>query len=151
MAIFDKFATYIINLYQIFTMMKKKLLLTVVALFTAYLCTWAQSGTCGENLTWSIQDGTLTISGTGEMESYSGEYNVPWYNYRNGINNIVIMNGVTSVGDYAFVGCSLTSVTIGNSVMTIGEHAFTGCSKLASVSIPNSVKSIGENAFDGCI
>ena len=59
---------------------------------------------------------------------------------------------VTSIGDYAFNGCSgLTSVTIGNSVTRIGSFAFSGCSGLTSVTIPNSVTSIGSSAFYKCI
>ena len=58
---------------------------------------------------------------------------------------------VTSIGDYAFRGCSgLTSVTIGNRVTSIGEEAFYGCTGLTSVTIPNSVTSIGSGAFSGC-
>ena len=64
---------------------------------------------------------------------------------------IAIPNGVTSIGDYAFQGCSgLTSVTIPNSVTSIGNYAFSGCSGLTSVTIPNSVTSIGECAFARC-
>ena len=68
-----------------------------------------------------------------------------------GCKNTVIPNSVTSIGGYAFQGCSgLTSVTIGNSVTSIGQSAFYGCSGLTSVTIPNSVTSIGGQAFYGC-
>ena len=67
------------------------------------------------------------------------------------ITELVIPNGVTSIGRYAFSGYSgLTSITIPNSVTSIGEEAFKGCSGLTSVTIPNSVTSIGVYAFYGC-
>ena len=68
------------------------------------------------------------------------------------LRNIKIPNNVESIGDYAFYNCtSLTSVTIPNSVTSIGNDAFYGCSSLTSVTIPNSVTSIGNNAFYGCL
>ena len=68
-----------------------------------------------------------------------------------GCKNSIIPNSVTSIGSYAFRGCSgLTSVTIGNSVTSIGDGAFYGCEGLTSVTIPNSATSIGESAFNGC-
>ena len=68
------------------------------------------------------------------------------------IKDLVIPNSVTSIGDYAFSGCSgLTSVTIGNSVTSIGGGAFRDCSGLTSVIIPNSVTDIGDKAFYECI
>ena len=73
--------------------------------------------------------------------------------YLNGqeVKDLVIPNSVTSIGNYAFYGCSgLTSVTIPNSVTSIGEFAFSDCSGLTSVIIPNSVTSIGACAFSGC-
>ena len=67
------------------------------------------------------------------------------------ITNLIIPNSATSIGNYAFEGCSgLTSVTIPNSVTSIGNYAFEGCSGLTSVTIPNSVTSIGDGAFMNC-
>ena len=67
------------------------------------------------------------------------------------VTDITIPDYVTSIGSYAFYGCSsLTSVTIGNGVTSIGMQTFKDCSRLTSVTIPNSVKSIGNNAFENC-
>ena len=112
-----------------------------------------ESGTCGPNLRWHLTDnGVLTISGKGEMNDYSANYfenRAPWRGYD--IKRIIIGDGVTTIGVYAFAGCSsLTSVTIPNSVTTIGEEAFEGCRALTSVTIPNSVTKIGDSAFEDC-
>ena len=78
-------------------------------------------------------------------------YKAPWFSQREKINKVVIEDGVTSIGMWAFGGCSgLTSVTIPNSVTSIGDCAFSDCSGLTSVTIPNSVTSIGEYAFRDC-
>ena len=67
------------------------------------------------------------------------------------MTSITIPEGVTSIGDYAFNGCSsLTSVTIPKSVTSIGEGAFSDCSGLTSITIPESVTSIGKGVFSGC-
>ncbi len=67
------------------------------------------------------------------------------------LTNLVIPEGVTSIGDYAFYSCSsLTSITIPDSVTSIGEYAFSWCSSLTNITIPDSVTSIDEWAFEGC-
>ena len=113
------------------------------------------SGTCGaqgENLTWALtEDGTLTISGSGKMQGYSDSSVAPWYAKRAKILSVVIEDGVTSIGDLAFLNCSrLTSVTIPGGVASIGYEAFFGCSNLANVTIPRSVTFIGSEAFYAC-
>ncbi len=108
------------------------------------------SSTCGENLTWKLENGTLTISGTGAMNNYASSAYVPWYSSRKSITAVSIENGVTSIGDYCFYNMQLNSVTIPNSVMSIGAYAFKRCLDLSSITIPGSVTSIGEHAFDGC-
>ena len=95
-------------------------------------------------------DGTLTISGT-SMPYYGSNRNVPWCNDRDKIRKVVIMDGVTNIGNYVFYICkNLTSVTIPNSVTSIGRYAFYYCPALTSVTIPNSVTSIDEKTFVIC-
>ncbi len=109
------------------------------------------SGTCGENLTWAYYevDKELVISGIGAMDYYSVNTPAPWHSYN--IKNVIIEEGVTSIGREAFSGCSeLTSITIPNSVTSIGNSAFKDCSGLTSITIPNSVTSIASSAFYGC-
>jgi len=122
-------------------------LLTIPA--EAYI---VHSGTCGENLTWTLNDsGTLTISGTGRMTDYSYDSRIPWYSYNSSIRSVFISNNVTSIGNCSFHHCkSLTSVTISSSVTSIGDYAFNWCTHLTSVTIPNSVTDIGESAFSYC-
>ena len=112
------------------------------------------SGTCGDNLTWTLENGVLTISGTGEMENYSPNNGTtaPWGENCSSIISVVISDGVTSIGRSAFYDCArLTSVTIPNSVTEIGYYAFYNCSSLISVTMPSSVTKIGYNAFEKCI
>ena len=110
------------------------------------------SGTCGDNLTWTLYDnGKLTISGTGAMTNFSSMSSVPWYNMRYSIITVNIEHGVTTIGDLAFYDCgSLTSVTIPDSVTIIGDFAFYDCDGLSGVTIPTSVRIIGGYVFRGC-
>jgi hypothetical protein len=106
----------------------------------------------GENVIWcyNLETKTLTISGTGAMNDYSG-YSQPWKDYMSDITTAVIEEGVTSISNRFLYGCTaLTSVTIGSSVTTIGASAFNGCTALTSVTIGSSVTTIGASAFYGC-
>ena len=111
-----------------------------------------ESGTCGENLTWTLDAaGTLTVSGTGAMEDFSYSGGTPWHQSRSSIKAVVIESGVTSIGGFAFYGCSsLTSITLPQGLTAIGDRAFQFCSCLTSITIPEGVTAIGEDAFYGC-
>ena len=138
-------------------------------------------GSCGENLTWGIDtDGTLTISGTGDMQDYdvvsendAWHTTAPWYAYSP--KKLVLEEGITHVGKSAFVGCGFTgeltipkgvtdigyrafgycsgftgSVTLPEGLTKIGSSAFASCSGLTGVTLPQSMTEIGWSAFDDC-
>lgn len=135
----------------------KKLLLYIVAILTSASAMADDSGKCGNDVTYVYTESnkTLTISGTGPMYDFNPAYSYnptrPWYSYQTHILNIIIENGVSTIGGYAFIECvALTSVTIGNDVTTIGGNAFANCEAITSIHIPNSVTVIGSNAFENC-
>ena len=127
-----------------------RLIFIYALIFVSTVAARAQSGTTGD-LSWSISGGMLTISGTGAMPDYNNSPEQPWYSYQSSITAVVLENGVTSIGNYAFYYCSaLVSVAIPGSVISIGDLAFDGCTSLTSIMIPNSVTSIGGTAFSNC-
>ena len=134
--------------------------------------TLVDSGTCGDNLTWTLdEEGTLTISGTGAM--YDFDY-APWESYKDQIYTVQIGDGVTtigsnafydhwrltspvnipegvtSIGSGAFYNTYMTSVTIPDGVESIGKDAFGWCGALTELILPDSVKEIGDYAFAWC-
>ncbi len=113
----------------------------------------AADGTCGDNLTWNLDDGgVLTISGTGAMDDYTASSGTPWYDDYDSIVSVVVEDGVTSVGNYAFYQCpNLASVSFGDDLITIGSYAFRECTELGSdgsgLDFPDSLEKIEGYAF----
>lgn len=110
------------------------------------------NGQCGENVFYSydVSTQTLTIYGEGAMYDYDS-FNAVKPPLPNAAKYIIIEPGVTRIGDMAFWGnTNLISVSIPNSVTSIGYSSFFGCSRLSSLTIPNGVTSIGDNAFGAC-
>ena len=100
---------------------------------------------------WSLENGTLTISGTGDMTEYGSAEAMPWYSNRTSIVSIVVKDGVTGIADYAFAACTgVQSVSIAASVTSIGSNAFAGCTALTDVQIENGMSIIWGSTFSGC-
>ncbi len=129
------------------------------------------SGTCGNNLTWVLdEDGVLTVSGEGEIP----DYDETWNEYRNSIESLILEEGVTRIGDNVFASCinlasikfpatmksigmrtfssckGLTTIELPEGFTSIGSMAFYNCTSLCDITIPKSLKSIGSSAFEGC-
>lgn len=102
---------------------------------------------------WTLtDDGVLTVYGNGNMKNYGYDGNQPWISYADKITSIVIEDGVTAVGEGAFMGLmKLESVTLPDTGLTkIGEAAFYGCSSLKEIDIPDSVYTVFDYTFKNC-
>ena len=102
---------------------------------------------------WTLKDRTLTISGTGKMKDWEYNAKEDWHNtkYTNAIENVVIGQGITSIGDKAFYECSrIVKIKIPEGVTSIGDRVFDGCSNLTEINIPENVISIAYYAFSEC-
>ena len=122
-------------------------------------CFEGASGTWGD-LTWKLDvNGVLTISGSGEMDSFRiysprGTYSLflrEWHDFSAEIRQAVIERGITTVGENAFDSCrNLSKVTIPDTVTEIKTHAFCNCTSLKSIAIPEGVMDIDLSAFTSC-
>ena len=110
------------------------------------------SGTCGDNLTWTLdtETGLLEISGTGPMWDIDRPLLWGCELSSEDVISVSIADGVTSIGNHAFEYLNITSLTIPDSVTRIGNYSFYYCMELAYVNLGNGVTSIGSYAFSGC-
>ncbi|MGM9630229.1 leucine-rich repeat protein [Butyricicoccus sp.] len=121
--------------------------------YTAQKADGVASGTCGDNVTWVLDDsGTLTISGTGAIWGCSyQDTSQPWYDVKSQILNIVIEDGITNIGQYCFQSCSnVKKVTLPDSITRIAQYAFQNCESMQNINLSDNITSIGERAFSGC-
>lgn len=132
--------------------MKQKLFTLLIAVFAAIGLLAQTSGTCGDNLNWSYNETTktLTITGSGAMTDYAAAADRPWHTFRADVESIVVPDGLTNIGAYAFQGCKMVNFTIPESVTSIGKYAFYYCTALTAIDIPAGVTSMGNFAFNRC-
>lgn len=127
------------------------LALMLVAVQGIFCVSAAETGTCGDGLTWTYSAGTLTVSGDGAMTDFTEEDMAPWYSFRDQIRRVVLADGLTSIGNLAFYDCSgISVVTIPDSVRSIGIFAFSDCTSLTMVDFGVNVGVIAEGAFYNC-
>jgi len=106
-------------------------------------------GYCGDAIVWTFADGTLNLTGTGEMDDFPE--GAPWAEHKDEIKTVIISGGITYIGAYSFSDYdALTDVQFGKDVYEIGERAFFSCDGLTSVSLPESFKVFGPSSFMGC-
>ncbi len=108
------------------------------------------SGTYG-NLSWTLEDGVMTFTGTGEMPDWGYAWWDEVYLIADEIITVVISDGITCIGNYAFANCeNLVSISIPDSVTRIGSDAFLNCTSLESIALPENLTELGYASFDGC-
>lgn len=148
----------------IFSCLTARAATTLLAMMLTTLSAWADDiGKCGTNLWYNYHTSTQTLDiyteyqgSTGPMTNYYPDddyYHIkaPWKNSRAEIKRVNIGEGVTSIGNCAFYGCTaLTEVNIASTVTDIGNEAFYNCTSLTGIDIPGGVTRIGTGAFENC-
>lgn len=117
---------------------------------TAFAQELPSSGTCGSSLSWNYDadNYTLTISGEGEMNNYTAKTGAPWDDLSGEIDTVIVENGVTSIGDYAFYRYGyIYNVQLADTITSIGKHAFDGSDSFEEIDLPQQLRVIKENAF----
>lgn len=129
-------------------------LMVAVLLPLCFVTTFASdetNGSCGAELSWSYSCGTLTVTGKGDMTSFTEQDMAPWYHLRDSILRVVLPEGLNNIGSLAFYECSrLQSVILPESVTRIESNAFAFCSSLRTIYIGEGLRKIGFAAFYGC-
>ena len=111
----------------------------------------ADSSKCGKNVTFTYSDGVLTLGGSGAMYDYEKGAARPWDKYSNNIKRLVIGDGITKIGDWAFYECeNLSQITFSKTLSQIGVRSFYGCKSLTYLELPNGLIDIGSGAFNSC-
>ena len=133
--------------------MKKNSLILILTLaltlMLAGLSAIAESGVGGDVLTWSLEEGVLTITGKGAMTNWAYDNTPPWELRKAEITSVVVEEGVTTIGSYAFRNCpNLISVMLPAGIETIGNYSFNMCPSLSQLNLPEGLKEIGEYALN---
>lgn len=111
-----------------------------------------EQGSCGDDLEWVFyDDGILLIRGTGDMWDYTADQPAPWAEHKDSITKLVLREGITSIGDYAFYRCGeLMEINLPDGLISVGASAFFGCAQLQELKLPETLEEIGTYALAWC-
>ena len=135
------------------------LILTMIAAFTSCMGTArpaaesADGTIAGTEIHWSYNKDTkiLAIEGSGAIPNFESSTAVPWFAVRQGVTNLVLGEGITAIGDYAFYYLPiLEQVSLPGTITSLGKYSFAFCSALTSFTVPEGVTAIGDSCFEGC-
>ena len=127
-----------------------KKLICIILIFVMAASLFTLSASAAGVISWNFEDGTLTISGKGEMPDYTTNV-TPWIDRKLKVKAAIVEQGVTYIGSQTFQNCvDMESVSIASSVEDIGDAAFYWCKKLKSVELPSRLEDISEQLFDHC-
>ncbi len=147
-------------------------MLLVLPCICAVSAAKAETGKCGKNATWTLQNGTLTISGSGNIYNYEWG-SCPWYAQRTSIKRVIIEEGIryagsamlyqcsnvkfikfpqtlTAIGDEAFIFCGVQKIKLSDNVKRIGTSAFERCPNLKEIIFPRKVTAFGDGVLFYC-
>lgn len=134
-----------------FCLLLAVLLLMVLLPLNAAAAEDASGGSLSQTVTWEFKDGTLIISGEGEMEGMSSSRYPPWYYLHNEIKTVIIGEGITTVGPLAFADCvNLTRVQLPSTVRALTARCFYNCQSLTQIELPLQLTFLGSSAFEQC-
>ncbi|MCD8332108.1 MAG: leucine-rich repeat domain-containing protein, partial [Oscillospiraceae bacterium] len=134
-------------------------LFVVVLIPTVSMAETTASGTCGadgDNLTWSLSEGVLTISGSGAMADYAKDSTsfamtlstAPWDEYKSEIQSVVVEEGVTHIGDYAFFyATNVSELSLPSTLTSVGDYSFYYLGDVEECELPSGLETIGDYAF----
>lgn len=110
------------------------------------------SGVCGDDITYELKDGVLTISGLGKTYDFHSGNPAPWYDKRDEIVEVIVKEGVESLGNQLFSECTnLTYVTLPEGLITIGSNVFKKCNSIELIEIPKSLTTVGKRSFTSSV
>lgn len=111
----------------------------------------AYSGSCGDNVKWTLENGTLTISGSGEMTEYEEIDAVPWREMRESITRVVVEEGVTYLGKWSIYDMdSLVEISLPSTLKSTGSGVIRGCDSLRELVLPEGMESFGYMSVGDC-